>query len=133
MFLALFLSFSLLPFGFRLPVLMISWGLFLLAVAFVYYNFKNFFELSISSKGNKMVVLSSGMMDKRHIDELFKKINVAILDEKKYQELKGKGELESFLLSNPSETMKLKNYLENFTIFKRSDGKLCFLKFADSA
>jgi len=118
-----FLFYGLFPANIKFPIAIVSLIIILGSAVFVYLNYINYVQLLLSVAGRSVCLMTTGMLNKQYLENICGKISLAILDERKYRDLKDSGELESSLQLNPSETMRLKMVLEDYEELKKLKDK----------
>lgn len=88
------------------------------SLVLLFFVFKSYAELELSVDGRVVKLLSVSMTSKSYVEMLCVKVGDAILDEKRYRELKESGKLNSALKLNPSETLRLKMILDDYEEIK---------------
>ena len=102
----------------RTAVSVLSLILIVCSLLLLFMVFKSYAELVVSVEGRGVKLLSVSMTNKSYVEMLCTKIGDAILDEKKYRELKASGNLDSSLRLDPSETLRLKMILDDYEEIK---------------
>ena len=106
------------PDKFKIPVAVISGILVLASVMLISIVYKSYTELILTVAGRAVKLLSITMGHKEYIEGVCAKIGDAMLDEKKYRELKASGRLDDAMRLNPSETLRLKQMLDEYDELK---------------
>ena len=122
-----FLAFSFCPFFFfplLSPKLQMSIGgiclvMIVTSSIFAYLVYKEYVQLTVSVVGRDIVLIASSMSNRKYLEGICDKIGDAVMDEKKYKELKETGEVESFLALNPTDTIKIKLMLDDYENLKK--------------
>ena len=113
-----FLFFPVLADKLKGPVAGISVLLIIASLLLLFLVYRNYAELIASVDGRCVILLKCSMGKKEYVENLYSKIANAILDERRYRNLKASGNLEESLNLNPSETLRLKMVLEDYEDLK---------------
>jgi len=111
---ACFFLFALCPNLLKGVVIVAISMLILTSSIFVHFHYKNCYELVVLLNGIEVKLLRTGIFDKPFLENICNKIGEAIIDEKKFSELKNTGDLATSLEMNPSKTMILKKVVDEF-------------------
>ena len=114
-----FLFFSVLSAKVKGPVAGVAAILILASIVLLILVYKSYAELIASVGGRGVKLLSCSMGKKEYVENLCTKIGDAILDERRYRELKASGNLEDLLHLNPSETLRLKMIIDDYEDLKK--------------
>lgn len=113
-----FMFINSLPKSFGLPVASFSVVLMLASLLWLFLVFRSYAELIVAVDGRGVKMSHCNMFKKAYIEEVCSKIGDAILDERKYRQLKAAGVLEESLSLNPSETLRLKMIIDDYEDLK---------------
>ena len=80
----------------------------------VYRICKNYIELELFVGNQRIVILSAGMWKRMYVCRIASSLGEALLDEKKYQNMKESGELAESSTLSSTETMRLKVMLDDY-------------------
>jgi hypothetical protein len=89
----------------------------LVSAVWLYLLLKNYAELVVSVESRRLVIMTSSIFNKSGLAKLYKAIGEAILDERKYCDMKQSGD--NSVKFNPSETIRLKVMLEDYDRLKK--------------
>ena len=106
------------PDKFKIPVAAISGILVLASIMLIAIVYKSYTELILTVAGRAVKLLNISMGHKEYIEGVCSKIGDAMLDEKKYRELKASGGLDDAMRLNPSDTLRLKKMIEEYEELK---------------
>ena len=102
----------------KVPVAGVSVILIFASLLLLVLVFKSYAELVVSVGGRAVKLLSVSMISKEYVEDLSSKISDALMDEKRYRELKDSGQLTDVLKLNPSDTLRLKKIIDEYEELK---------------
>jgi hypothetical protein len=101
----------------RLPIGIILGVIAAVSAIWLYLLLKNYAELVVSVGSRRVVILTSSIFNKSGLAKMYKAIGEAILDERKYCDMKQSGD--NSVKFNPSETIRLKVMLDDYDRLKK--------------